>query len=318
MPAPINDAELLASVTRPHPRLLLKSIAPAVIAVVIVGVVLALWLAGKVPRLPWEIGFVALSFLIAPFVGIIRYYTLSYQIDDSGLRMGVGLINRRESYVTFARVQDIHLDRSLIDRLLGLGTISIQTASGQAAAEVRLFGLRDPELVRDALYRRLRRHQGIDEDEEAAIASLEHDAATAQRLAAKVAAENDTPEAPENSGGTAPCPSLVGGAADPGAELSLLLRQLADETARLARVIQQQSLTAPRIPLPPEPPMPRHAPGLPPPGVPGTSPGPVASGGAASAIASLPRGDESSIDPSLRTPPSFRITDPTDSAEGLP
>lgn len=100
-----------------------------------------------------------LSLVLFPFVFIplcIRYYTLRYQFDDEGVRVSYGLLFRREHIVRYARIQDIHLSRGLLERWLGLGTIEVQTASGSALAEAVLVGIREYDLVRDFLYKKMR------------------------------------------------------------------------------------------------------------------------------------------------------------------
>lgn len=73
--------------------------------------------------------------------------------------MSWGVLWRREVYLTYARIQDIHLSRGLFERWLGLATIQLQTASGSASSEMSLVGLTEFELVRDFLYSRMR---GVD------------------------------------------------------------------------------------------------------------------------------------------------------------
>jgi putative membrane protein len=85
-----------------------------------------------------------------------RYHTLRYAFDDEGVTVRWGLLFRREVSLTYARIQDIHLVSNLIERWLGLGRVQIQTASGQADAEMKIEGLHDYEEVRDELYRRMR------------------------------------------------------------------------------------------------------------------------------------------------------------------
>ena len=94
-----------------------------------------------------------------PFVFVpsfFKYETLKYRFDDEGITMGWGLLWRREIYLTYARIQDIHLSRGVIERWLGLATINIQTASGSSSSEMSIVGLTVFEQVRDYLYLRMR------------------------------------------------------------------------------------------------------------------------------------------------------------------
>ena len=89
-----------------------------------------------------------------------RFRTLRYVFDNEGVTMRWGILFRREISLTYARIQDIHLNSNVVERWLGLGRVQIQTASGQSGAEMTVEGLPDYEAVRDELYRRMRGARG--------------------------------------------------------------------------------------------------------------------------------------------------------------
>ncbi|MFY8202099.1 MAG: PH domain-containing protein [Pirellula staleyi] len=91
---------------------------------------------------------------------MIRYSTLRYRFEESGIRMQVGLLFRKEVVVAFRRIQDIHVSRNLIQRWLGISSVSIQTASGSALPEIVLEGMTDADSIRDWLYERMRGAKG--------------------------------------------------------------------------------------------------------------------------------------------------------------
>ena len=94
-----------------------------------------------------------------PFVFLpcfFKYETLRYRFDDEGILMAWGFLWRREIFLTYARIQDIHLSRGVFERWLGLATINIQTASGSASAEMAIVGLAEYEALRDFLYSKMR------------------------------------------------------------------------------------------------------------------------------------------------------------------
>ncbi len=93
--------------------------------------------------------------VIAPYYWF-RYSTMRYKFTDEGISMSWGILFRREIIVNYARIQDIHLRSNLVERWLGLAKILVQTASGNASAELTLEGLRDFEGVRDFLYSKMR------------------------------------------------------------------------------------------------------------------------------------------------------------------
>ncbi len=101
-----------------------------------------------------------LGFPFALLAYYIRYRTLRYKFDDEGVSMSVGLLFKKEVLLTYRRIQDIHVSRNLFERWLGLASIAIQTASGTSGAEMTLVGLREPELLRDYLYTKMRGARG--------------------------------------------------------------------------------------------------------------------------------------------------------------
>ena len=101
---------------------------------------------------------VAFPFVFVPLV--CKYITLRYRFDDEGVTMQWGVLMRREIVLTYRRIQDIHVTRNLLHRWLGLATLSIQTASGSAQAEMTIEGVTDPNAMRDFLYQRMRGARG--------------------------------------------------------------------------------------------------------------------------------------------------------------
>ena len=105
----------------------------------------------------------ALTLIAFPIVFIphwIKYETMRYSLDDEGVSMTWGYFFRREVYLTYRRIQDIHVTRNIIQRWLGLASVAIQTASGTAGVEMTIEGLLEPEKLRDYLYTKMRGAHG--------------------------------------------------------------------------------------------------------------------------------------------------------------
>ena len=100
---------------------------------------------------------VAFPFVFLPLY--FRYITLRYRFDKEGVAVSHGLLWRRESYLTYARIQDIHVSRNIFERWLGIGTVQIQTASGSSTAEESITGVRQFDEIRNFLYARMRGHK---------------------------------------------------------------------------------------------------------------------------------------------------------------
>ncbi|MCC6742346.1 MAG: PH domain-containing protein [Acidobacteria bacterium] len=108
------------------------------------------------------------SFLAGPGFPVLmlyqyfRYHTMRYRFDDEGISMRWGVLFRREINLTYARIQDIHLSSNILERWLGLARIQVQTASGNAGAEMTIEGVLEFEKLRDYLYSKMRGTTGLE------------------------------------------------------------------------------------------------------------------------------------------------------------
>jgi putative membrane protein len=130
---PGDDAAVRA-ITRPHPNLLKLYMIQS--------------LAGTI--------FAPLVFLPLYF----KYHTLKYKLDEEGVSASWGILFKREIYLTYRRIQDIHVSRNVFERWLGIGKVELQTASGSSSAELALEGMERHHAVRDYLYARMRGARG--------------------------------------------------------------------------------------------------------------------------------------------------------------
>lgn len=90
----------------------------------------------------------------------LKYITLRYRFDEQGICMSWGVLFQKEIFLTYRRIQDIHVTRNLFHRWLGLAAVAIQTASGTTGAEMVIEGIHEPEKLRDFLYARMRGARG--------------------------------------------------------------------------------------------------------------------------------------------------------------
>jgi putative membrane protein len=110
---------------------------------------------------------------------LFRYETLRYRFDDEGVAMSWGVFFRKEVYLTYRRIQDIHLTRNILQRWMGLATVSIQTASGSATPEMSIEGILQAEALRDFLYAKMRGVRGQAEPTAPVVAGSGDHATTA-------------------------------------------------------------------------------------------------------------------------------------------
>jgi uncharacterized protein len=104
--------------------------------------------------------FSLVAFPVVFLVHLFKYETLRYRFEDEGVFMAWGVLFRREINLTYRRIQDIHLTRNIIQRWMGLATVSVQTASGSSTPEMSIEGILDYEGLRDFLYARMRGAKG--------------------------------------------------------------------------------------------------------------------------------------------------------------
>jgi len=115
-----------------------------------------------------------------PFVFLplfFKYETLKYRFDDDGVSMSWGILFRRETYLTYRRIQDIHVTRNIIQRWMGLATVAVQTASGTSGAEMSIEGILQFDALRDFLYQKMRGAKGITEAADAPAHAVPEDEA---------------------------------------------------------------------------------------------------------------------------------------------
>jgi len=106
------------------------------------------------------------------------YRSLRYEIQDDEVVVHVGIWTKSVKHVPYRTVTNVQVKRDVVDRLLGTGTLNIQTAgmSGQKGAEEQLVGLANVQEVYAVVAGELRRFRGgmaptqADVEEEPAVA----------------------------------------------------------------------------------------------------------------------------------------------------
>lgn len=96
------------------------------------------------------------AFVIASIIlfGLILLYTRalvrSYHIElrKDGVALSYGVINLTNELLLFPRIQDIVINRNIIERVLGLSTLTIQNATGKPEM-IPGLGITTAEKLRD-------------------------------------------------------------------------------------------------------------------------------------------------------------------------
>jgi membrane protein YdbS with pleckstrin-like domain len=112
-------------------------------------------------RMPVAVGagiVVALGLIlfIWPVVAHLRRQRYVYTLTNHKLEIQYGLIATTVRNVPLSKVQDVTVTASIPERLLGLGTVSIDNAS-ESGGRIQIAGIRDPKRYADLLMREMQR-----------------------------------------------------------------------------------------------------------------------------------------------------------------
>lgn len=116
-------------------------------------------------RVSWIIFYIAIAALwVVAVPSIILWYrSLSYYIEDDKVVIHKGVLGKVQQNIPYRMVTDFRLVRSPYDRILGIGSVQIQTA-GQSQSgtgyEGKLDAMIDWEGVHQELRRRLADYRG--------------------------------------------------------------------------------------------------------------------------------------------------------------
>lgn len=102
----------------------------------------------KYVLLPTTVIVVLITSVLTPLI-ILYYNSMHYEIVDDEVHVNRGIITKTRKIVPYRTITNIEIKRGPFDRILGIGTIEIQTAgfsSHKMGPEERLDGLHKDEL----------------------------------------------------------------------------------------------------------------------------------------------------------------------------
>ena len=149
------------------PRIVLVWRLSLIPALVIPTTILTGLLAGLAPFPGWIV-LVPVAALLGLTLGplqTLRWRRWSWRLTDTAIELRSGVLTRRHTVVPLFRVQQIDLLEGPIERLLGLATLTVTTAS--AAGSVSLPGLAAdtaPSVRRDMLAQAARANEDLGRD----------------------------------------------------------------------------------------------------------------------------------------------------------
>jgi putative membrane protein len=98
--------------------------------------------------------------VIAAFAAVVllirflEWQRFTYAFDGETLRVDQGVVSRDHRALGVARIQQVEIDRSFLQRMFGLAMVRVETAggaAGDAAVELRVIPYSDAVALRSAL-----------------------------------------------------------------------------------------------------------------------------------------------------------------------
>ena len=85
--------------------------------------------------------------IIGLIVRVLAWQRFHYSFDGEVLRVSEGVLSRNHRALDVARIQQVEIDRSLVQRLLGLAALRVETAGSSSEVEVELRVVPEPEAL---------------------------------------------------------------------------------------------------------------------------------------------------------------------------
>jgi membrane protein YdbS with pleckstrin-like domain len=143
------EGEELVLDLRPHPVAL---VFPAFIAVL--GFAAATWLTTR-DEIAWWVGWAGFLILLLVYVGprFLNWWTSLFAVTSDRIIHRSGWISKYSMEIPLEAINDVRFEQGVIDRMVGAGSLVIQSASEQGRQVFE--DVRDPEGVQRTIY-----HQG--------------------------------------------------------------------------------------------------------------------------------------------------------------
>lgn len=124
----------------------LKGLVIAVIVGAVVGVVSALSHHPHHVQVPWVVAAVLVVLAVTFLIGLVRRLATTYTISSHRLTIRLGLLSKEQHETRLDRVQNVNTSQSLLERMLGIGTVDFDTA-GSAGFDFAFRGVTEPQSI---------------------------------------------------------------------------------------------------------------------------------------------------------------------------
>ncbi|KAF0846128.1 PH domain-containing protein [Nocardia caishijiensis] len=129
---------------RPSPRAKLLWALENAVGVVVLAVVLGVWMFVD-DRRGWQavagLALLALAVLGSVVVPLWRYAVHRWEVTDEAVYTRVGWLDQESRVAPISRVQTVDTERGPLERMLGLATVTVTTASSAGAVKISALDL---------------------------------------------------------------------------------------------------------------------------------------------------------------------------------
>jgi len=151
-----DDIESVIFTVRPTMLFIKIGYATAILGAILLTVLLAMV---SFVEIPWYYSLpVALGLLLVPAYYHLKRNMVRYTLTDSKIEIDYGLIARTTRNMPLAKIQDVTVSASILQRLLGFGDVVVDNASEIGGTTI-LHNINNPRHYADLLLREMaRRH----------------------------------------------------------------------------------------------------------------------------------------------------------------
>lgn len=148
-----DDMESVVFTVRPTMLFIKIGYAAAVIGAILLTIGLNLVEFVKIPWFVWLP--LALALLLIPAYYHLKRNMVRYTLTDSKIEIDYGLIARTTRNIPLAKIQDVTVSASILQRILGFGDVVVDNASEIGGSTI-LHNINNPRRYADLILRQLR------------------------------------------------------------------------------------------------------------------------------------------------------------------
>src|SRR5436190_2915454 len=148
-----DDSDGVIFSTRPTMLFIKIGYGAAIVGAILITILLAMV---SFIDIPWYISLpIALSLLLIPAYYHLKRNMVRYTLTESKIEIDYGLISRTTRNIPLAKIQDVTVSASILQRILGFGNVVVDNASELGGTTV-LHNINNPRHYADLILRQLR------------------------------------------------------------------------------------------------------------------------------------------------------------------